>query len=122
MDLKIIKISVCPQCHEKAVCGKCRKHPDRKPVIVERFAMPAILKYAECGTADDPCCVKIACQIGENIRPESCLRVFWRKISHIKEPRAFGDLFCSRVCSGLVTGERRKTRVKVMCEIGRAHV
>ena len=114
MDFKIIKLRVCSQCGDKvpARCDSCVKHPDRKPTIQTRYALPAVLETCASGH-----CVKIACQVDDALRPAGCARTAWKSTHHAKAPRVWADLFCGKRCAAVMTGAKRRARKQtVTCD------
>lgn len=106
--VKIQLVRWCRQCEEllPRTCEKCKRHPDRRPRVVELFGVPPVLRTNACG------CVEIPCQ-----RP-GCPQTKW------VHPRADGTLgfknhFCSRTCTIAVTNAARKAkRITAPCSCG----
>lgn len=104
---KVQRIRSCVQCGDVLglKCKSCLKHPDRKPVVVEFFDWPEILKVAECG-----CCILIACQA------PGCVNRMWRHRKHerggLTSSRSF---ICSPKCGGKLLHITRSKRQQVPC-------
>lgn len=113
MSLKIIKVRICRNCGDVLAqnCDKCKKHPDRTPKIETRYEAPPILEKCAAGN-----CVKVACQVSPELRPNDCKRTSWKKFTDVTRPRRFSELFCSQHCSSVMTGVKRQTGKIVSCD------
>ena len=107
MGLKFIKMWTCSQCGDPLgkKCRKCLKHPDRKPVVVEWFHFPKIVRHCECAKS-----VLIPCQ------RDGCANTRWVNNTNTRgRLYRYETVYCSRRCNLLVQNAKRKTAVTVPC-------
>jgi hypothetical protein len=105
--VQIVRMHWCTGCEKPLAprCGGCKKHPNRKPRIVQLYGLPEVLKTAECG-----CCHLIRCQ-----RP-ACFNTRWLHLT-AKERTLLGlkNFMCSRACTVQTTADAKRTSVEVVC-------
>ncbi len=104
---RVQKIRSCQQCGDVLAqkCGKCLKHPDRAPKVVEYFEWPKILKTCEC-----------ACSVLVNCQNPACNKPVWRFCKNSKSGLSRSqNLFCSRACSCRAQNRARNFQTPVPC-------
>ena len=111
IKLVVQKIRECTGCGDvlSQKCDKCKKCPSRKPRVTEVYDWPPILETAACG-----CCVKVACQIPDELRPGSCKKTSWKRVLNSAGATS-AHLFCSHPCANIATAAARKNRVTIKC-------
>lgn len=105
--IEFVKMWTCSQCGDPLgkKCVQCKKHPNRKPRIVEWYEFPKILRTCECASS-----VLIPCSRA------GCTKTRWMNIKNTRGGLSRHEtLFCSRQCNCIVQNLSKKTSVMVPC-------